>query len=132
MADQTPCPHCGGFKVGQDSVQVDRQTNAVETYLISDLWNSGWIVFVFPLYLLLLPIDIWLWITWRKKKKITMYKYECRLCGYKWTWRIDQPPPIAFGVRPDLIAKGEQKLKEAEDAQRALEAHEWMRRYGNK
>ena len=117
MANQTQCPHCGGFKADAESVQVDRQTNQEEKYLIPSLWNSTSIIF-FPvlwwLYILLIPVDIWNWFGWRKKEKIRMVKYHCQLCGYKWTWRVDQPVPTAHEIKPDLIAKGEQALQEAE------------------
>jgi transposase-like protein len=46
-----------------------------------------------------------------------LYRYLCHLCGYRWTWRTGTPyPPVT--VRPDLIAKGEQKLQEEEAARR--------------
>jgi len=40
-----------------------------------------------------------------------VYHHRCYLCGYEWSRREDEPlPPVT--VRPDLIAKGEQKLEE--------------------
>ena len=41
----------------------------------------------------------------------TTYNYYCLLCGYRWSWRPGTPLPNVQ-VRPELIAKGEQKLAE--------------------
>jgi len=40
--------------------------------------------------------------------------WECELCGYKWDIRTN--PPVQ--VRPDLILRGEQRLKEEEERRR--------------
>jgi len=45
------------------------------------------------------------------KKIATRYWYRCYLCGYEWSWRSDEPKPQVT-IRPDLIAKGEQRLEE--------------------
>jgi hypothetical protein len=46
-----------------------------------------------------------------------VYHYRCYLCGYEWSRREDEPlPPVT--VRPDLIAKGAQKLEEEERERR--------------
>lgn len=55
--------------------------------------------------------------------------YECLLCGYKWRWDSNSRYPTVR-VAPDLIAKGELKLKaEAEKEQarrnRDLEWNHW-------
>jgi hypothetical protein len=41
------------------------------------------------------------------------YDYYCQLCGYRWTWRTGEPQP-RINLRPDLIAKGNQRLEEEE------------------
>lgn len=53
----------------------------------------------------------------RATTKTKTYTYLCHLCGYQWVWQSDQPWP-QVNVRPDLIAKGEQKLEEEAAAQR--------------
>ena len=39
------------------------------------------------------------------------YQFYCQLCGYRWIWRTDEPYP-KVNVRPDLIAKANQKIEE--------------------
>ena len=39
---------------------------------------------------------------------------ECRLCGYIWVERDDQPPP-QITIRPDLIEKGAERLRKEEE-----------------
>jgi len=36
----------------------------------------------------------------------------CKICGNRWSWETDNPPTV--NVRPDLIAMGEQRLREQE------------------
>lgn len=52
----------------------------------------------------------------------TMYYYDCYLCGYRWSWRTGTPKP-EIHVRPDLIAKGAQRLEEEEAAFQDAAAH---------
>jgi hypothetical protein len=62
--------------------------------------------------------------THTEKAQIGMlYNYECRLCGYEWEWRSNTPRPVAI-VRPELIARGAQKLEEDEKA--AAAAAWWL------
>jgi hypothetical protein len=46
----------------------------------------------------------------RPNTKTNVYSYLCDLCGYRWSWRKGAEPWPDGHVRPDLIAKGEQKL----------------------
>jgi hypothetical protein len=57
----------------------------------------------------LTPIEA---LTLRNVKVVgTIYHYTCSLCGYKWPWRTGEPlPPVQ--IRPDLIAKGEERLEQ--------------------
>jgi hypothetical protein len=45
--------------------------------------------------------------------KITKYKHECLLCGYKWERRENEPLPEVH-VRPDLIAAGDRLRRQAD------------------
>lgn len=56
-------------------------------------------------------------------KRVPAEAGECDLCGYKWVQRLDRPPPKAT-VRPDLIAKGAERLRrerEKEEERRRLD-----------
>ena len=55
-----------------------------------------------------------------KVPSIVKYDYRCEICGYNWTWQSDEPLPEVH-VRPELIAKGAQKLKEEDEARRQAE-----------
>ena len=46
-------------------------------------------------------------------------RYFCELCGFEFWVRRDRPPPTA-NVRPDLIEKGYQRLKEKEEEEDEL------------
>jgi predicted RNA-binding Zn-ribbon protein involved in translation (DUF1610 family) len=46
----------------------------------------------------------------RSSPKSRTYSYSCTLCGYQWSWQLGTPWP-SVTVRPDLIAKGEQRLE---------------------
>jgi hypothetical protein len=39
---------------------------------------------------------------------------KCLLCEYEWDWELGAPPPLIHH-RPDLQARGEQRLKEELD-----------------
>ncbi|MDE3091271.1 MAG: hypothetical protein KGJ80_18035 [Chloroflexota bacterium] len=66
--------------------------------------------------------------------KRTIHHYTCWLCGYKWDWEPGTPLP-SVTVRPDLIAKGEQRLEEEqrlaeEQARGNAVAQDILRRQG--
>jgi hypothetical protein len=61
---------------------------------------------------------LWQTNTPRRAVKGVVYSYYCSLCGYKWNWQSGMPLPVV-NFRPDLITKGEQRLREqaaADDA----------------
>jgi hypothetical protein len=61
-------------------------------------------------------------------RRVRLHFYNCYLCGFKWTWREDQPRPEANQpANPDLIARGEQNLRNAA----AAAAWEQQRRQHN-
>ena len=70
----------------------------------------------FPLFLALIWSGILYFLLFKLSKgtrpvEATIYHYACWLCGYKWNWHLGTPMP-EVRVRPDLIAKGEQHLRE--------------------
>lgn len=123
MTDQVQCPHCGGYKVGTERRnRIDPKTG--KNYgqpptdkMKEDVSNSGCLfimVIFFPLLILYLIVYIIAAIADNAlvpKDVLNEYSYICSLCGYKWTWRENDPlPPVE--VRPDLIVQGEQSLEE--------------------
>jgi transcription elongation factor Elf1 len=131
MTDQVQCPNCGGYKVNTTTDKVDRKSgNAVPgcgvLFVLFFFAVIGWLLGVglndaaYALCgLLITGTFIWGLSTYLKADKIKRYHHTCWLCGYKWIRREDEPlPPV--NIRPDLIAKGEQKLEEeaAEEEQR--------------
>jgi len=52
-----------------------------------------------------------------------VYSYCCWICGYRWNWQSGTPLPVV-NVRPDLIAKGEQRLRAEQEAYQDRVAHE--------
>lgn len=58
-------------------------------------------------------------------KAITTYKYSCLLCGYAWEWHEGEPWPEAH-IRPDLIAKGEERLQAEAAERRRQEEAAWL------
>lgn len=49
----------------------------------------------------------------RRGRSVRLHEYRCRLCGYAWEWREDQPKPNTGQVTPksDLIRKGQERLR---------------------
>jgi hypothetical protein len=141
MANQVQCPNCGGYKTETRTTLVDRRSNkplliqpqaAMWMMLFSTIlccagfqtlivWNAGpkdqspWLclgsMFLASIILFVLPVAKYgLNRTW-SEAGYEVYHHRCYLCGYEWSRREDEPlPPVT--VRPDLIAKGEQKLEE--------------------
>ena len=61
---------------------------------------------------------------------VEKYFNACYLCGYKWEWQVGTPEP-SINVRPDLMAKGEQRLREEEESARGnAVAQDILRRQG--
>ena len=86
------CPNCGGYKL-HDLHGI----NFLDVGLIF-LWGLGLLTMLYKQL---------------TKPKDGSHEYRCDLCGYQWHWKPGTPYP-AVSVRPDLIAKGEQKLREEE------------------
>lgn len=150
---QTQCSNCGGFRASllkkervfsdyQPYTPKQRRTSIfiglALTFLLlgcGTIWCLGvkGPDLVAILATTLMTILLWFFILAGIKagdpKTIgVISSFECNLCGYLWTERPGQPKPV-IQVRPDLIAKGEQRLREAEERRRRDgEAYEaWQR-----
>lgn len=124
---QVQCPNCGGYRVtetkeyvsvdlGEKTMGIGRRIFEVVSFVILLIITFGLIL----LGLLFIP-------AWRNSlfhgrikqhKTMTLYHYTCDLCGYKWSSNDSLP---TGQVRPDLIAKGAQKIEE-EEQQRQVAA----------
>lgn len=137
MAEKVQCPNCGGYKTQVHTTVIDRKSGkpadqigclgwglitlliiGAVGYLISGGERVlslasvilGILLAIFLHSLTLIRNDAKV----RKANRIEKYDYTCDLCGYEWSRRADESlPPVT--VRPDLIAKGAQKLEEEEE-----------------
>jgi len=150
---QVQCPNCGGYRVSLEKTEGLNWSRGTEW--VGTLWLPiiGFVVSAAMLICSgswghLEPFDnlscligiflLWMftWWAWGKDKlqrdfsTRKRYSYQCLLCGYQWTWTSGEPMP-KVNVRPDLIAKGEQRLREAEqDAIAHQMAEDALRRAG--
>jgi rubredoxin len=143
MTGQVQCPNCGGYKTETHTTLVDKKsgrpliiqpqaamwmivfatTFCLTGFLTLVIWKdqSPWLclgsMFLASIILFVLPISEYgLKRPW-SEAGYEVYHYRCYLCGYEWSRREDEPlPPVT--VRPDLIAKGAQKLEEEERERR--------------
>jgi hypothetical protein len=67
----------------------------------------------------------------RMKKAGEYHQFNCLLCGYRWEWREGEPWP-EVQVRPELIARGTQKLEEEEEERKRQEALYHLSKLGKK
>jgi len=144
MSDQVQCPNCGGYKVSGSAIieKVFPEEREVRPL------GTSYIIFFWVLFLtfVILTLGIGLLFLFSsqirkplggkqelvKTSRVAGYHYTCQLCGYQWTRRVGTPQPEVH-VRSDLIAKGEQRLKEerrrreeAEEAAAAAAAAWWL------
>jgi hypothetical protein len=89
------CPNCGGYVV------EDLHKITCIDYALILAFGVGILIILYKL---------------RKKPKNGFNEYVCRLCNQVWIWKPGTPYPEVH-VRPDLIAKGEKKLREEQDSQ---------------
>lgn len=129
---QVQCPNCGGYKTDAEKIRIDPKTGqkfdwigcSQVTWLlviVSALTTIGFVTnqgILIALALLLAFLGgpaLAFWSGTKKsqaeKRAYDLYKYYCKLCGYRWEWRKGAPPP-KVSVRPDLIQQGEQRLEE--------------------
>lgn len=141
---QVQCPNDGSYKVRVETTIIDRKNGKT---VVNPGWG-GWIfiavffaasiamIFVIHPFCGIVEILVCLLLAWglhsmnneyAKAVKIQKYDCECIICGYKWTRRADEPLPQVT-VRPDLIAKGEQRLEEERRIEQERRDREgWMR-----
>ncbi len=158
MTLQTQCPNCGGFRVTNlENERVysgaynavsrkERRTTILMLVVLtalmvvccplsvaSDDFNALLILMGIGLVLTVLAWVFGLLRLRQGNPEIVgvIRSFECDLCGYKWTERPGQQKPN-IQVRPDLIAAGEQRLREAEERRRReAEAYEAWRNQQN-
>ena len=87
--------------------------SCINQYMLLSLLSVG---FILLLVLFLIPFFIKLRKDSRSfqrslKRGVTVHFYQCILCGYEWQWIEGEPLPQVT-VRPDLIAKGEERLRD--------------------
>ena len=137
MADQVQCPNCGGRKVNVEKKEAIKETKEkrssfgkalfyvigvlIAWAIISKLCSSilakfaigiSWIPWILSGLLSLVIILNTIPSAASMSRKIgTRYHYHCQLCGYRWKWKTGVLLPTVT-IRPDLIARGEQRLEE--------------------
>ena len=89
------CPNCGGYVV-EDLHRI----TCIDIALIL-AFGVGILIILYKL---------------RNKPKDGSNEYACRLCKHIWKWKPGTPYP-EIHLRPDLIDKGEKRLKEEQKSQ---------------
>jgi hypothetical protein len=150
---QTQCPNCGGYKVSEEierkvlkkeiemkygsvtclmnltiaaviaffAIQVDRLLGVFLGLLL-------FILFTFFQHRMRVRLGGGKLIRFVKVTRVPLEPvthYTCMLCGFRWD--SNQDLPVSF--RPDLIAKGEQRLQEVEEVrkrQEQMQAAWWL------
>lgn len=142
---QVQCPNCGGYKVSEEKrtvVATEKRNVDSSSSARMKLLQIGIAVFLLiafgaflqgnTLYaclagLIAILFVLVAWLLFRNGVKqdvptIVRYEFYCELCGYRWTWRNDEPYPL-IKINPTLIQQGEQKLE-----QQRREQEDWERR----
>jgi rubredoxin len=151
MLDQVQCPNCGGFRVADDkktypiygdripfrksipSLVLTVITLVVGILILrdpppgeffgNDFIDLGVMLVSFSGFVLIGYIYVGLTGGARKVDRlVTEHRYTCSLCGYAWEWSPGDPWPKVT-VRPDLIAKGANRLRKEDQSNR--EAAHW-------
>jgi hypothetical protein len=131
MSDQVQCPNCGGYRV--QTTGVEKIWNREVVYLSEDEIKQRkrriiiFGIFTFGLGFLLFSgkhaqEQLRSGTLYKDKDVGEIYHFTCWICGYKWDWQTGTPKPT-IKVRPDLIAAGEQRLREEEAAANAARAN---------
>jgi len=122
------CPHCGGYRVTVETAHITRSGVEFKNVGCNTLFGLGLGVFILicggavisngsylgGCLVLLLGIAIIVGVVMLHLKILSVatgYKYECLLCGKRWILNSGDDQP-SVTVRPDLIARGEQRLEE--------------------
>lgn len=147
MSTQVQCPNCGGYRVESVNKVDNKETNRQHVDVwgtlfvwgliflfggilcpsFTELWTGGWDPPNYTTATILTSLGIvGIVVGWRRMNAerhslIAHYYHVCWLCGYRWNRRADEPLP-EVSIRPDLIAKGEERLRE-EARQAEIEHH---------
>jgi hypothetical protein len=106
------CPNCGGFKVYRPR---DEEEMGCGSWLVLFL-----IAFVFPVGTF---IFLWKLFSYNLSKLPSPDLYACRLCGYQWQQKPGEVLPIK--VNPELIRRGEERLRQLEEEERRWQEAAW-------
>lgn len=119
---QVQCPNCGGYKVETESDFLEGEYERIGCLFRLALLCSFLLMLGIPFFYAVAREAVFL----GKRRKLVgqIHKYTCYLCGYEWTWKTGDPLP-QVNVRPDLIAKGEQRLEEERRRQAEAAAAAW-------
>jgi hypothetical protein len=113
MSDQVQCPNCGGYRVYQQVASSHLETHTRRSNLGARVF-AGVLTF-YSVGLFLLDKGTRDALVKGEEQETTKvadsYQNSCLLCGYLWVWTVGDPLP-QVQVRPDLIAVGEQRLRE--------------------
>ena len=133
MGNQVQCPNCGGYKVGYQ-YEGDRGCASFVLLFGVPLVLMGGLAFglghhleglaaaLGAIVIGALLISVIAAAVWLDQPKQTHLR-KCILCGYEWDTRSS--PQVT--VRPDLILKGEEKLRaEQEEERKRQEAMWWQ------
>jgi len=141
MSNQVQCPNCGGYKTTSETTPITQKVSLSSsqrkeqrktgltclsllvgfTFIIS-LLVGDWGIFTLIAAMVIVGVPIVLLIESFQRNPMTtktvgyVYHSTCLICGFHWDWREGQEKPEVH-VRPDLIARGEQRLRE--EAQQA-------------
>jgi hypothetical protein len=128
MESQVQCPNCGGYRVASWAVKEWPIVGSAYQGVLILMVDLCFIVFAFAFYNNRNPGGLF-WFFLITSFLLFSYAllcfftpaightFECLLCGKRWYLRLGEPSPGAT-VRPDLIARGEQRLREEEEEPR--------------
>ena len=159
MTNQIQCPNCGGYKVTSSKTPLQQKVALSESErrtmkilgLIIFLPMLGLSIFVClaaSIFVTGLDAGFYTFCTiitvaslagllgslyQRNITKVVghLHHFTCILCGYHWDWQEGQSWPKVH-VDPDLIAKGEQRLKEEERRRQEEAALYYLSKQGKK
>ncbi len=149
MSDQIQCPNCGGYRVTAKRKELldprtgRRAGSCLEVVLLATMQAFLYISVVTPCAvvgvflqrgragvphaLLLLVLGAAMFLVTRagtayftRRYTVERLHLECQLCGYRWSWRTDEPL-LQYRADPELIQRGAQKLSEEAEARRLQE-----------
>lgn len=119
---QVQCPNCGGYRVNWRGTYHEDSKGGYHGLAWSPT-EKGWalflILFTLGLGFILQAIVKGIIIARWKPKGANRWDWTCELCGYEWIVRKGQPA-ATIRVRPDLIAKGEERLRRHEEERKLM------------